>query len=59
VAYGGISKNEQLLEINNAPQIMIATPGRLIDYVESEQVDLNRVTYFVIDEADRMLDLGF
>lgn len=38
---------------------MIATPGRLLDFLESREVDLKRCTYLVLDEADRMLDMGF
>lgn len=38
---------------------MIATPGRLLDFIDSGDTNMNRVTYLVLDEADRMLDMGF
>lgn len=38
---------------------MVATPGRLIDFLKAGQINLKRVTYFVLDEADKMLDVGF
>ncbi|XP_074594497.1 uncharacterized protein LOC141849885 [Brevipalpus obovatus] len=58
--YGGGSRNVQrdLLE-NHNPPIIIATPGRLNDFASSRWIDLSEVSYFVIDEADRMLDIGF
>jgi len=40
-------------------ELMIATPGRLLDLIHSNATNLSRVTYLVVDEADRMLDLGF
>lgn len=41
------------------PELIVATPGRLIDVVESFNLDLSNVEYFVLDEGDRMLDMGF
>lgn len=57
--FGGVSKSEQITDLRNGVEIVIATPGRLIDFLESKVTDLKRVTYLVLDEADRMLDLGF
>ena len=57
--YGGAPKGGQLRDIRNGVHIAIATPGRLNDFLESRQVGLNQVTYLVLDEADRMLDMGF
>jgi ATP-dependent RNA helicase DDX5/DBP2 len=53
--YGGVPKGEQRYRIMNGLEILIATPGRLLDFIESGVVKLNRVTYLVLDEADRML----
>mmetsp|Transcript_149311 Transcript_149311/g.479462 ORF Transcript_149311/g.479462 Transcript_149311/m.479462 type:complete len:619 (+) Transcript_149311:12-1868(+) len=60
-AYGGGSgsKSWQVAEIKKGGHIVAATPGRLVDLVDSGEVGLDRVTYFVLDEADRMLEEGF
>lgn len=57
--YGGASKREQLSAMRSGAQILVATPGRLNDFLESNQVNLSSVGYLVFDEADRMLDMGF
>jgi superfamily II DNA/RNA helicase len=48
-----------LRDIERGVEIMIATPGRLIDFLEAGKTNLRRCTYLVLDEADRMLDMGF
>ena len=58
-AYGGAPKREQLRDIQSGASILIATPGRLNDFLDSNQIDLSQVFYVVLDEADRMLDMGF
>jgi len=57
--YGGASKNEQRLDLMKGAEVVIATPGRFIDMVKSKATNCQRVTYLVLDEADRMLDMGF
>eukprot|EP00960_Hanusia_phi_P048966 759280-Hanusia_phi.AAC.1 len=57
--YGGAPKGAQASELRRGVEIVIATPGRLIDFLESRTTNLRRVTYLVLDEADRMLDMGF
>nr|CCC93805.1 putative ATP-dependent DEAD/H RNA helicase HEL64 [Trypanosoma congolense IL3000] len=57
--YGGAPKGPQLGILRNGVHILVATPGRLIDFLEIRRVNLHRVTYLVLDEADRMLDMGF
>ncbi|KAJ3081375.1 ATP-dependent RNA helicase dbp2 [Rhizoclosmatium hyalinum] len=57
--YGGVPKGPQIRELQRGIEICIATPGRLIDMLESGKTNLKRVTYLVMDEADRMLDMGF
>jgi hypothetical protein len=49
----------QIRDLTNGVEICIATPGRLIDMLDSRVTNLKRVTYLVLDEADRMLDMGF
>ena len=57
--FGGAPKGPQLRDIENGVEICIATPGRLIDFLEAGKMNLRRVTYMCLDEADRMLDMGF
>jgi len=57
--YGGTPRYQQLQQLRMSPQIMIATPGRLLDFMEHGQTNMKRCTYLVLDEADRMLDMGF
>jgi ATP-dependent RNA helicase DDX5/DBP2 len=57
--YGGVPKSGQIRMLNAGVEIVIATPGRLIDFLENGKTNLRRVTYLVLDEADRMLDMGF
>jgi ATP-dependent RNA helicase RhlE len=59
VAVGGLSEHSQLNAINKGAQVLIATAGRLYDYLSRGLVKLNRVKIVVLDEADRMLDMGF
>lgn len=57
--YGGAPKGPQLRDLERGAEICIATPGRLIDFLEAGKTTLRRTTYLVLDEADRMLDMGF
>ncbi|KAI5815206.1 ATP-dependent RNA helicase DBP2 [Pyronema omphalodes] len=57
--YGGVPKGPQIRDLTRGVEVLIATPGRLIDMLESGKTNLRRVTYLVLDEADRMLDMGF
>ncbi|KAF8096746.1 hypothetical protein N665_0302s0020 [Sinapis alba] len=57
--YGGAPKGPQLKEIERGVDIVIATPGRLNDILEMKRISLHQVSYLVLDEADRMLDMGF
>lgn len=57
--YGGVPRGGQIRDLARGVEVCIATPGRLIDMLESGKTNLRRVTYLVLDEADRMLDMGF
>lgn len=54
VVYGGVKKHTQVRDLRSGVEILIATPGRLIDHLEIGNTNLKRVTYLVLDEADRM-----
>ena len=56
---GGVSLNRQVDELSHHVDFVIATPGRLLDHLRSGHIHLNRVQFLVLDEADRMLDMGF
>lgn len=57
--YGGVPKGQQIRDLAKGVEVCIATPGRLIDMLEMGKTNLRRITYLVLDEADRMLDMGF
>jgi ATP-dependent RNA helicase RhlE len=59
VIFGGVSQNSQTNALKYGIDILIATPGRLLDLMQQGYVDLNHIKLFVLDEADRMLDMGF
>ncbi|KXJ59055.1 MAG: DEAD/DEAH box helicase [Alteromonas sp. Nap_26] len=59
VAYGGASINPQLDALNKGCDVLVATPGRLLELVIKQYIDLNSLQTLVLDEADRMLDMGF
>ncbi|MBA4344766.1 MAG: ATP-dependent RNA helicase [Methylibium sp.] len=57
--FGGIDMKPQTLQLKGGVEVLIATPGRLLDHIEAKNCVLNQVEYVVLDEADRMLDIGF
>ncbi len=57
--FGGVNINPQINQLRSGIDILIATPGRLLDLIQQGFVDLSKVEMFVLDEADRMLDMGF
>ncbi|MFW6227269.1 MAG: DEAD/DEAH box helicase [Bacteroidota bacterium] len=59
LVYGGVSQNKQTQALHKGVDILIATPGRLLDLADQGHIKLNHIKYFVLDEADRMLDMGF
>ncbi|MBN2286897.1 MAG: DEAD/DEAH box helicase [Tissierellales bacterium] len=58
VVYGGVSQHPQTRSLSSGIDILVATPGRLLDLVNQKYIRLNQVKYFVLDEADMMLDMG-
>jgi ATP-dependent RNA helicase RhlE len=59
VVYGGADMDAQIRELRRGVEVLVATPGRLLDHVQSKTVMLNQVSILTLDEADRMLDMGF
>ncbi|OUV45571.1 MAG: DEAD/DEAH box helicase [Rhodobacteraceae bacterium TMED111] len=59
VIFGGVKQGTQTNKLAKRPEVLIATPGRLLDLIEQGFISLKDVAYFVLDEADRMLDMGF
>ncbi|MFA6014517.1 MAG: DEAD/DEAH box helicase [Gallionellaceae bacterium] len=57
--FGGVNINPQIKQLNGRVDILVATPGRLLDHLQQKTVDLSHVEILVLDEADRMLDMGF
>lgn len=58
IIFGGVSQKSQTDALKNGVDILIATPGRLLDLMQQKYIDLKNIQYFVLDEADRMLDMG-
>ncbi len=59
VVMGGVGKRPQIEKLRRGVDVLVATPGRLLDLMNLRHVDLNRTEYLILDEADRMLDMGF
>ncbi|MDP2829362.1 MAG: DEAD/DEAH box helicase [Sulfuricellaceae bacterium] len=59
VMFGGVNINPQIQRLKSRVDILVATPGRLLDHVQQQTLDLSHVEILVLDEADRMLDMGF
>jgi ATP-dependent RNA helicase RhlE len=57
--YGGVGQNPQVSAMRRGVDVLVATPGRLLDLIDQRHVDLSAVEFFVLDEVDRMLDMGF
>ena len=57
--YGGVGKNPQITKLRSGAEIVVACPGRLLDLMNQGEIDLSRVEVLVLDEADRMFDMGF
>ncbi|HSS13434.1 MAG TPA: DEAD/DEAH box helicase, partial [Rhizomicrobium sp.] len=59
VILGGVNQNTQVRAMSKGVDILVATPGRLLDLVQQKHINLGAVNTFIVDEADRMLDMGF
>lgn len=59
VVFGGVSINPQMMKLRGGVDILVATPGRLLDLLQKNALELSHLNVFVLDEADRMLDMGF
>ncbi len=59
VIFGGVKINPQITKLRKGVDIVVATPGRLLDHISQRTVNLKEVDFFILDEADRMLDMGF
>jgi ATP-dependent RNA helicase RhlE len=59
VIYGGVSINTQIAKLRKGVDVVVATPGRLLDHLQQATIDLSAIECLVLDEADRMLDMGF
>ena len=59
VMFGGVSINPQIKQLRQGVDVLVATPGRLLDHVSQGRLDLSQLEILVLDEADRMLDMGF
>lgn len=59
LVYGGVGQVPQVNAMRNGVDVLVATPGRLLDLIEQRHIDLSQVEFFVLDEVDRMLDMGF
>jgi ATP-dependent RNA helicase RhlE len=59
LVYGGVGQNPQIAAMRGGVDVLVATPGRLLDLIDQRCIDLSAVEFFVLDEVDRMLDMGF
>eukprot|EP00697_Spironema_sp_BW2_P015147 gnl/Spiro4/5894_TR3016_c0_g1_i1.p1 gnl/Spiro4/5894_TR3016_c0_g1~~gnl/Spiro4/5894_TR3016_c0_g1_i1.p1 ORF type:complete len:462 (-),score=92.52 gnl/Spiro4/5894_TR3016_c0_g1_i1:40-1425(-) len=59
VIYGGAEARGQMRELEHGCSVLVATPGRLVDFIERARIGLNQIRFLILDEADRMLDMGF
>ena len=57
--YGGVKHDTQISDLKAGIDILISTTGRLLDFLTSERISLSAIKYLIIDEADRLLDMGF